>query len=328
MFVIKNNVITICKRCFGAISSGKRAAYYALLWKLIKPVGFLVDKILAGIAQKKMVKNEIKIGPCLLIVSPPRSGSTIIYQVLVRTIRCVYFSNLHSLLPQTASRFLRSCPLFGDISLVYQNYYGYTSSVLDVNEGNEAIAGILEDSTDLTRIRQNFIRFYQQLGASSDVPLIIKNVRTYDKLLLLHKAVPELVFLRIERNRHQVVQSVLRAYCELGTFHPIPAGLNQITVEDEVEFAVRQILSIEQSLKQQQEQISSDRWLTCSYEYFCQNAQIIVSKIAKDYLGLSASSYLTHNDFHLQASVSRKENDRAILLLQKLTNEYTKKIHG
>ena len=322
MFVIKNTITVNYKRFLGALLSGKGAAYYAILWKVIKPAGRMVDQLLTNSRQQQLRENETEIGPCLLIVSPPRSGSTIIYQVLARAIRCVYFSNLHSILPQTASRFLRSHSLFGDTPLTYQNYYGYTSSIFDVNEGNEAIAGIFQNSDDPAQIRKNFIQFYQQLGASRKIPLIIKNVRGYEKLLLLHQAVPELIFFRIQRDRKQVINSVLKAYDELGTFHPIPKELLKMTIADEVEFAIRQILSMEQSLKRQQEQISSKKWFTCSYEDFCQNSVSIITKISSDYLELDADSYLNNHDFHLQASFSRRVNNKVTVLLPKLVKEY------
>jgi hypothetical protein len=322
MFVIQNTITVNLKRLFGALSSCKSAAYYALLWKLIKPLTLIIDKVLPSPGKLQQTEKETEIGPCLLIVSPPRSGSTIIYQVLIRAIRCVYFSNLHALLPRTASRFFKSYPLFGDTSVTYQNYYGYTSSIFDVNEGNEAIATILQNSADPKQIRRNFILFYQQIGASSEVPLIIKNVRNYNNLLLLHQAVPELVFLRIKRDRTQLIHSVLKAYNELGTFHPIPDELLDLAIEDEVEFAVRQILTMEQSLKKQQEQIATEKWITCSYEDFCRNSSSIIGRIATDYFGLTANSSLNDRDFHLRASFTRKENKQVAVLLQKLSNEY------
>ena len=103
------------KRLLGALCSGHPAAYMGLLLKAISPFSQPIDKIIyrASKAPDESPRYFAELPPCIMIVSPPRSGSTVIYQVLVRAIPSVYISNLHSLFPYCASRYMikKKCTL-------------------------------------------------------------------------------------------------------------------------------------------------------------------------------------------------------------------------
>jgi hypothetical protein len=201
------------------------------------------------------------------------------------------------------------------------NYYGYTSSVWDINEGNAFIDSLFRKGTDPDIIRKRFVRMLSRLRIDNSVPFIFKNVRNYNHILDLHRALPEIVFLRIRRNTFQVVQSELRAHYELGTFHPIPAKLKDIPSTDPLVFTVQQITEIERELDVQFREIDENNKIEWHYEEFCENMMHQIENLADKHLGVDSS--LLRADvikFPLKASMRRKvseeEADRIAHLLE------------
>ena len=308
------------KRFVGALKSGSPAARLSML---TKSVGFfcrLIDKIIyRSLAIRE--ENKGKLPPCLMIISPPRSGSTIVYQVVIRAIPCVYISNLHSLFPNYASTYLIRKKLFGKNIDNFHNYYGHTSSIYDVNEGNEIIEAIYAGSPGQELIRERFIKFAGVMRATNQRPLIFKNVRAYPYLADLHKAVPEIIFLRIKRDPEQTIQSVVRAYHELGSFHPIPKALVNCKIDDPIEFAVYQINEIIREINSQKEQIDPARWIEWRYKDFCSDPLPMIKDLVKNYFKIDLKHFYIDAIPKLKVSnrvkVKPDEEMRISLLLQK-----------
>ena len=312
------NMLVLMRRLLGAIQSGSPAARLGIFLKGLAPFTRILDRLFF---QRDNINKYIsEIPTCLMVISPPRSGSTITYQVLTRAVPSVYISNLHFLFPNGASSYMIRNNLFGTSRTGFQNYYGHTPSFTDVNEGNEIVEAILNDGADKELIRERFIKFVQSMRATPERPLIFKNVRAYSEILRLHEAVPELIFLRIKRNPEQTIQSVLHAYHELGTFHPIPASLQSKDIENPIEFAVHQILEIERIIELQKKQIKPAVWLEWSYEDFCLDTEAMITNIAQNFLGMSLSDL--HRDAipklktSTRVKVSKYEADHIQFLLQ------------
>ncbi len=274
---------SIIKRISNAVLSFSRSAYLGMTIIALSPFTRLLDRLLP----KPAKTGKDKLPPCLIIVSPPRSGSTIMYQVLVRAIPCVYYTNLHVLFPDHASVWLLKKDKFGQKLGGYNNYYGYTSSLNDVNEGNEIFENLYRDTSDPNEIRSRFIKFLNTLDPEGKRPVILKNVRTFEQMELLAKAVPEVKFLRIRRNLADNIQSELRAYYEAGTFHPLPSNLSGIDYhQDPVDFAVRQILEMHATFDRLRSAIPADRWIDWTYEDFCEHTAPMIRELARDFLGV------------------------------------------
>ena len=89
------------------------------------------------------------------------------------------------------------------------------------------------------------------MKSDSGRPLIFKNVSLYSRIYELHRSIPEITFLIFIRDVEQIVRSVVKAYHELGTFNPIPPRIKNKNIRDPVEFAVNQILAIDESIELQ-----------------------------------------------------------------------------
>ena len=117
-------------RFYAAIKSKRRSAYLALFLKLICPATRLID-----MPFRFLNRAGTNINP-IFIISSPRSGSTVIFQYLVRSLKVGYPSNWSFLFPNLGTRIRKNLPNSSLNSHVFMNYYGYSSTMSDVNEAN------------------------------------------------------------------------------------------------------------------------------------------------------------------------------------------------
>lgn len=300
-------------RAFAALFSGNRAAYLGIFLKLIRPFSLLLDK---------KVTRTTSIPPIIFIVSPPRSGSTVTYQVLSRVISCAYFSNMHFLFPYKGSTLLFEKKRFNqNLPSGFKNYYGYTPTLNDVNEGNEVFDKLF-NQTNTTKIREDFLDFISSFAIDNDTPIIFKNVRNYANIKKIAKAIPEIMFLEVERNYAQNIQSELKAHYELKTFHPIPNELKNINyLKDPVDFASKQITSIYKSIEQQLENVPSNKKHKVHYEQFCENPENEINKMT---IHFGIEQFVKKEEvlkLNLRASFTKKVSDMDIKQIKDFLNK-------
>jgi len=317
------------KRLFGALRSCNRAAYLGIALTATAPATRLVDKLL-GLFLTSDKAYDGKMPPCVFIVCAPRSGGTIVYQVLARVIPSVYLSNLHALFPRFASSFMFKRNLFGRNLSNGSNYYGHTPQLYDVNESNNFLEAIFKDDAGTDMIRARFSNMLRKMNCSPDRPFIIKNVRVgYQSIQKLHDAIPEFRFIRVRRNIEHVIRSELRAHYELGTFHPIPLALENCDMKDPVSFATFQISEIEKIIDSQLKQVDPSAWVEWRYEDFCVNAKEMIESFVKTHLSLSGASLrddaiLDSLDPSAGGKVSRQDGEHISALLEQLKTPDTK----
>lgn len=298
----------------GALLSGNPAAYFGMLMIACTPPGNILDKLIFRHFVKHDDSNEVP--PCVLIISPPRSGSTITYQVLTRLIPSVYFSNLHAVMPSYASTRLLKKNKMGLGLKGYKNYYGYSVAWNDVNEGNDVVSSFYEGNADKAEIRRRFIAFCKDMKATKDRPLIFKNVRNFFETSRLAEAVPELKFIRIKRDVDQIIQSEYKAFEQLGAFHPIPARLEgQLPVLGPHKFAVEMILEMEKVLDEQKHAIAPENYMEWHYEDFCENTLPMVKGLMENHLNMDTSKMRDYPT-NLKASRSQKVSDADLQIIR------------
>lgn len=318
---VVNAVATFLRRFKGAVKSGNRAAYLGIFLKGVRPATNFLDRIIPVRIGTDM--NSRSLPPILMIVSPPRSGSTITYQVLTRVVPCVYLSNLHYLFPRHASSFMLQKKLFGKNISGFKNYYGYTAKINDVNECNEIVADFFSEGFEPEQIRKRFLAFLDRMKSDANRPLIFKNVRAYRHILNLHQAVPELIFLRIKRKTEMVVSSEYKAFLELGYFHPVPPELESERIRDPLDFCVRQVLTIEKSIDRQKQAINDNNWLEWTYEGFCETPLEFIDRLAKNSLHVDPG--MLHKDAlreKLRASIRPHFDEHTTHRIRELIQKY------
>jgi hypothetical protein len=302
------------------------AAYLGIGIRAAAPITRLVDDALYLLSRNKPKVDISKIH-CIFIVCPPRSGGTLVYQALSRTLPGIYISNIHALFPKMGSRMLRNFNR-GLSKNKFHNYYGYTSSLFDVYEGNELFEWAHRHSVKVPQkklkdyYRYQFQNLVNNLNPRQNECVIFKNARSYFIAKDLHTAIPELKFIRVKRNRNQIIESVVRAYHDLGYFHPVPHNLKNSSIKDPVEFAVAQIDEIEFTIDQHFNSLPSSSQFIIEYERFCESASQYINAIAYDFLHLPGGSVIECPALSsLEISKRKKVTDNERLKINSLMND-------
>ncbi|MDQ1521339.1 MAG: hypothetical protein QOI55_2412, partial [Actinomycetota bacterium] len=218
--------------------------------------------------------------PLLFIVGPPRSGSTIVYQTIVRRLPVSYATNLSSLFPRAP---ISAQELLGRRKTAcrdVRSYFGQTRGLLDANDafhlwdrwlGSEryrAPARIPEASV------RDMRRFFDVWRSRFPAPFVNKNNRNTDCLRQLADALPEARFVVVRRDPLATLQSLLIARRVVQGDVRIGWGLRSRDAEGDGPFAAAeavcdQLAEIEQRLRADCSRVAPSRLVEVSYEQFC-----------------------------------------------------------
>ena len=292
-------------RAVTALLSGHQAAYQAMAIKLVGPLFRLVDRLIA----RSTKRPSSPLPKCIMVVSCPRSGSTIAYQFLAQVLRCAYITNLHALLPRTGSALLRKFDLFGKFRKRSRSYYGYTEGLSNVYEGNELFERIFVDD-DIDAIRSRFYDFCNDISPVDHDIFVFKNVRYFEKLALLHQAVPEVFFVKVNRSISAIIQSEYIAAQALGGIHPVPSTLNVSEYDDLLDLVCHQIEEMQTILDSQRSEIGDASWLELHYEQFCEDPEATLEAVCgKTGIAKSLVDESQARLFELSCRNNQKVND-------------------
>ena len=290
--------------------------------QVFAPCTRLVDSLWRGRGKTDLSPQAV---PCAFLVCPPRSGGTLIYQALVRTLPSIYISNFHAFFPRAGSALLRrSLSRETDSAKPFVNFYGYSPGLSGVYEGNDFLGWLHNDVNTAAGeegLRHEFTALLEMLSPLSGECVVFKNARSFQDLKRLHRAVPEIVFVRIRRNLEDVVQSVVKAAREVGSFHPVPPKLRQMSTDDPIAFAIAQIEEIDRQLDRQFETMAPASRYEIRYEDFCKRPRACIRELAVDYLKLPAEAIrpcaaLDALRVSTRKKVSREEAESIRQLLQ------------
>ncbi len=232
-----------------------------------------IENIFFFFINKKSYSNK----KILIIIGTPRCGSTIIYQFLTRTIRSEYYSNLHQLIPQSATYLHQNIKKKSKLNENLINIYGHTENLFDVNEANEMI-NFWFKTKKIKEIRKRFYKSMQYFKNGETNLIILKNLSLYDKIYKLHKAVPEIIFLHISRNQQSTIESVVRTYLDLGYFNFPPNELKNKKY-NVIKYSTKYIQTVSRIIANQLYKINNKNIIYFSYEKFCKNPYDLVTKL-------------------------------------------------
>lgn len=269
---------------------GKHLVAREALTQLVKPLDYCLK-----VAERSLLAQESKSDlPLLLIVGPPRSGTSLLHQVLASCLDVSYFTNFNAMFrrsPLAAAKYfpnrLDPGPVTGE------NLYGNTSGFRGVNDafhvwnrylGKERYDAMSELDSSTAREMCQFFKVWTDITSK---PLLNKNNRNLACTTLLSELLPTAHFIAVRREPIYVAQSLLKAREWVQGSRNIGWGLNSVDSSpsgsqmDDVEAVCRQVAANESLLIRQREQVSSERWTEVSYESFCENPQAIARKICE-----------------------------------------------
>jgi LPS sulfotransferase NodH len=235
--------------------------------------------------------------PPVFIVGAPRSGSTLLYQLLVEVLEVGYLSNRH-------------CRLWGSPALVERlaRPSRATSHTYDSSHGGTTGAGAPSECGEYWyryfRRRPHYVPLAEadparlralrasvrRLGAAAGRPLLFKNLYCTLRLEPIAAALPEAAFLLIRRdlvdNAHSILEARKRIHGDYDAWWSAePPEIERLrTLPPEVQ-AVEQVRTVEAAVERARV-ASPDRFLELRYEELCDDPRAAVDEVEAFLAGL------------------------------------------
>jgi hypothetical protein len=234
----------------------------------------------------------------VFIIGPPRTGSTLLYQLLVRRYRFCYFSNLLNRFPATPLAFAELSKRFGgfDTGADFNSRYGHTWGWHSPNQGRECWTAWLPESPNaiephaVSSAAKDRVR--ATVGAMQRIcgrPFVNKWPPNSLRVRLLNDMFPEALFVRISRAAGPTVRSILRGRQELcqrgsGWFSVKPPGYREIMQQRAPEEqAAWQIEAIERAIDADANAVGAHRFLHVHYEDLTNRPREVLDMVAAFY---------------------------------------------
>jgi hypothetical protein len=241
--------------------------------------------------------NGVEHAP-VFIVGPPRTGSTLLYQLLVRRYRCCYFSNLLNAFPRAPLAVATLCKPFGgfDAAGDFRSEYGSTSGWRAPSQGRELWASFLPESPNALQpdavpaeVKRRIEAGVRGLQRVSRRPFVNKWPPNSVRVRLLAEIFPDALFVRISRATAPTVSSILRGRRDLcqrgsGWFSVKPPGYERIMRERcPEEQAAWQIAAIERAIDLDRDAVGAPRFFRVHYEQLTSRPREVLDAIAAFY---------------------------------------------
>jgi hypothetical protein len=257
------------------------------LWPLDQVLGWFEQRWLPQMAA------PIRRHPLLLVIGPPRSGSTLASQILAAHLKVSYLPNLCNVLPSapfTASRLLRR-RLAQGVDSDFRSFYGNTSGWAGMSDGfclwNRWLGNDrYRAAPQLTVTQQHEMKtFFDCWTTYFDLPFLNKNNRNVDAVSQLSEALPSAYFVVITRDPFYIAQSLLNARefiqgdtqrgWGLYSADTSPAGSPYADLES----VCQQILRVQHRIDSQLACLDAHRYLRIDYEHMCLNPVTFIEKL-------------------------------------------------
>ena len=260
--------------------------------------------LLAGIERLTMLDAAVRRGAPIIIVGCPRSGTTLLYEVITSCFRTAYPSNV-------ASMFYRAPVLASAVAGAFvkehnprfESNLGYVNGLLAPSEAGALMKHWFTGTNPLAQRDPELVRrIAASLANVMGGPLVLKNLYLDSAFDLVFATFPECVILRMTRDERFTAQSILTARRrEVGDhadwWGPRPKGFESVVGQSLPRQIAWQINQIEHSLDRlsSQEPVS-ERLLTCDYGELCSAPRSLMQRLSSFYRDVTGASLVMRGD--------------------------------
>ena len=228
----------------------------------------------------------------IFVVGAPRSGSTLLYQLLVVRFDVAYLANLH-------------CRFFGAPAFVeravgkrlrppgdFTSRFGSTRGLAAPSEcgpywyrffrkSPQHVSLAEADPAQLERLRESVRAFAIAAGR----PLVFKNLVNSVRLAPLAEALPEALFVFVRRDEADTAASILAGrrtvHADESEWWSVePPQLERLRTLPPEEQVLEQVRAIESLVEETKEEIGHDRFLDLRYEDVCADTHRALASVA------------------------------------------------
>jgi hypothetical protein len=277
------------------LSSRDPAAYFAIGNTALAMAATPLDLALAAAERRRYRRVTAPRHPVILVTGAPRSGTTVLSQVLLHHLPVTYLNNLTAVFPRAPivanrlfGRLLRKPP----VSL--RSYYGRTVGFAAENDALHIWDRWLgpDRYTMPTRIppaaADAMRRFFAAYEEAFGRPVLNKNNALATGVGVVAEALPTARFIVIRREPAYAVQSILGARELIQGSRAEPYGVGDPTAHagtaDPIADVCAQVLYHERRIEEQRRELGPERFWIVEYEAFCRAPHEIVERVAREML--------------------------------------------
>ena len=297
---VPSNYGNIWKLTKNLVTSGKREAWLAMIYAFLGIVVTPLDWFLQIFEKRRYRSAPPSQLPQIFVCGPPRSGTTLVAQVLMKHLPVYYFNNLTSIFPRspvTALNLFRFFVRNDNDKIQFRSFYGRTSRPSSPNDAlylwdrwvgkdrRKIPSRIEEDNSD------DMVMFFNAVEAYAKKPLVNKNNSLSTYASLVAPILKNAFFICLDRDPLFLAQSHLIARRFINANEKVSYGVDldttQKTADNYLESLCQDIMTHKNLIQEQQKSIGSDRFIVVPYEDFCANPAKIVSDIARQCLNIT-----------------------------------------
>lgn len=260
------------------VRSGDPDARGAMLQAALGVALAPLDILLARRERRLYALAQPPVRPQLFVCGPPRSGTSLVTQVLLAHLPVEYLSNVTALFPRApliAERLLR--PRLRPWRPAFHSYYGRVAALRGPNDSLQLWDRWL--GHDRTRVRDALTaeesdamrRFFGAMERLAGRPFVGKNNNLNLQAGAVGKAMPTARFLCLTRDPLFLAQALLRARREIHGADDMTYGLPapEPPGADPIESVCRQVVYHQRGALAQQALLGPERFRFLAYEEFC-----------------------------------------------------------
>ena len=253
---------------------------------------------LSFLEYKKLISSTKKLNyPPIFIVGPPRSGTTLLYQLMVHHFHLAYFPNIadkYNTAPVIATKFgLKYCkPYVSD----FTSNYGLIESWMapheaggiwnrwyptEYNDGyNYTPAGYFDDKT-----KHIIYQTVAGIEGLFDAPFINKNVKHSVRIQSLVEIFPKALFIQIRRNPFDIVNSIFKSRRVRNQnvndwWSVMPKEIHQLRDKNYLEQICGQVFYLEENIEEDIAAVGRERLNVVHYDELCDYPKKVSDKVS------------------------------------------------
>jgi len=228
----------------------------------------------------------------IFILGAPRSGTTLLYQLVVEGLEVGWLANAHLERPGGVSELERTDrPRAARTPSTWTSTYGATREPWEPNEAGEFWYRFVPrmphelNGADATDVRTSAIRAaVREFADACAAPLVFKNVYNSLRVPVLAAALPEARFLVIERDLEDNARSILVGRERNGGLDSWlsarPAGAEALDSANPAEQAVWQVRRINEVARRELGTLDPARSMTATYDDLCAEPATVLDRVS------------------------------------------------
>lgn len=283
------------------------------------------NKLFRTLECKLVEKSSTELIPPIFIIGAPRTGSTLLSQLLIEKFFFSYLTNIQSLFYGCPAAVFKMTRFFSNKikpQSELKSNYGYVKGLLAPSEAGAVFKywfGEKDFSLTIGKSQINFVRnSIKYMSHASSAPFLSKNLNNSMRLSTISTVFPEAFYIWIKRCPLYTGQSLLKMRYDLNGCYHKWASVRPKEYEELLSYSpymqvVMQIKGIDGYIKQQLDKIKSSYVIKIYYDNLCINWQKELDIIAKKYqntTGIELKEKRSRSSFKIENTDKKKLPDK------------------